>query len=65
MFFYHENGDPIMPEEWTFVITQLYRKKVGLEAEAMELNGIKAVSTHLCYLNNGRSGVASIISFVL
>jgi hypothetical protein len=47
MFYYHENGEPVMPEEWTFVITQLYRKKVGLEAEAMEPNGIKAVS--LCF----------------
>jgi len=43
MFFHHENGEPVMPEEWTFVIHQLYRKKAGIEADAMDVNGVKAV----------------------
>jgi hypothetical protein len=43
MFFHHENGNPVMPEEWSFVISELYRKKVGLEGPSIESNGIKAV----------------------
>jgi hypothetical protein len=43
MFYHHELGIPVMPEEWINLINKLYMTKVGSEGLAMSMKGISAV----------------------